>query len=81
MGTKTGICNGAEPGGGMTLADCAELAEGTEKIMGFKRPKHGLAYAFGIHSQHLMEFNAGKTYLPRLTAEDLTACDWQEVEL
>lgn len=58
---------------GKTLVDFA--GSGPGKI--FKRPKHGNAYTL---RDHLVEIDAeGRTYRPRLTAEDLTATDWQEV--
>jgi len=58
---------------GKTLADFA----GSDKA--FKRPQHGFPYAFD-GSRHLKEIINGKTFWPRLTAEDLTATDWEEVE-
>jgi hypothetical protein len=59
---------------GKTLADFA----GTDKV--FKRPMHGFPYFFEARGdRHLKELINGKTFWPRLTAEDLTADDWQEV--
>jgi hypothetical protein len=66
---------GETPKAGKTLAEFA----GSEKV--FKRSKHAVSYAFPRQgSGHLKEIMPdGTTYLPRLTAEDLTATDWQEV--
>jgi hypothetical protein len=61
-----------EPKAGKTLADFAN------SLNTFKRPKHGNAYVF---LEHLLEIDAnGRLFLPKLTAEDLTATDWEEVE-
>lgn len=64
-----------QPKAGKTLADFANSG----KV--FKRPQHAVSYAFTAGSQHLKEImpDGKTTYLPRLTAEDLTATDWQEV--
>ena len=65
-----------EPKAGKTLADFANSG----KV--FKRPQHAVSYAFTAGSQHLKEImpDGKTTYLPRLTAEDLTATDWEEVK-
>ena len=62
-----------KPQSGKTLADFAGSDEA------FKRPQHGFPYAFD-GSRHLKEIINGKTFWPRLTAEDLTATDWEEVK-
>lgn len=66
------------PQAGKTLADFANSEIG--KL--FKRKNHAVAYTFASHgSGHLKEIMPdGTIYLPRLTAEDLTATDWEEVE-
>jgi hypothetical protein len=60
-----------------TLADFA----GSGKA--FKRPHHALVFAFMETSGFLKEFDVeeGNPTLARLTAEDLTATDWQEVQI
>jgi hypothetical protein len=65
-----------QPKAGKTLADFANSG----KV--FKRPQHAVSYAFTAGSQHLKEImpDGKTTYLPRLTAEDLTATDWEEVK-
>ena len=77
---QDGIGNAAEPGGqpktGKTLADFA----GSDKL--FKRPMHAHPYVFyQPGGGHLMEITADgrRAFYPRLTAEDLTATDWEEV--
>jgi hypothetical protein len=58
-----------------TLADFADSGKA------FKRPHHALVFAFMETSGFLKEFDIeeGNPTLARLTAEDLTATDWQEV--
>ena len=64
---------------GKTLADFA----GSVKL--FKRPKHRNPYGFPAGSDQLreicFEISGGDSFAdwPRLTAEDLTATDWEEV--
>jgi len=82
---QDGIGNAAEPGGqpktGKTLADFA----GSDKL--FKRPKHAHPHGFTPGDQHLKEIRTSDwqgqhnviSDFPRLTAEDLTATDWEEV--
>jgi hypothetical protein len=63
---------------GKTLADFA----GTDKL--FKRPMHRNPYAFQPHGGQLREISVSgrDTFAdwPRLTAEDITATDWEEVQ-
>ena len=67
----------AEPGptAGRTLADFA----GSLKL--FKRPMHSSPYTFnnGQFREVTERPNGCDYHLPRLTAEDLTATDWEEV--
>jgi hypothetical protein len=67
-----------EPKAGKTLADFANGEIG--KL--FKRRHHAVAYTFASRgSGHLKEIMPdGTISLPRLTAEDLTATDWEEVK-
>ena len=61
-----------KPQAGKTLADFAG------SLKKFKRPMHSNAY---VVWEHLLEIDAnGRKFLPRLTAEDLTATDWEEVK-
>jgi hypothetical protein len=72
------ICNSKpEPREGKTLADFADSGKA------FKRPHHALVFAFMETSGFLKEFDVeeGNPTLARLTAEDLTATDWQEVRI
>jgi hypothetical protein len=62
---------------GKTLADFAN----TGKV--FKRLKHGLSFGFIEIDGFLKEFDMESGIvvgLARLTAEDLTATDWEEVK-
>ena len=48
----------------------------------FKRPDHAAPYTFGPEGRdHLKEVESdGRKHLPRLTSDDVTATDWEEVE-
>jgi hypothetical protein len=77
--------NAAEPAPkeGKTLADFA----GSDKL--FKRPMHANPHGFTAGSDHLKEIRTSTwggqvnvcADFPRLTREDLTATDWEEVTL
>ena len=72
------ICNSKpEPREGKTLADFADSGKA------FKRPMHANAYGFPAGCEHLQEISKEGEWIihkwPRLTAEDLTATDWEEV--
>ena len=64
--------------------DGKKLADFANSGKLFKRPMHANPYGFIEGSQHLQEIGkSGEwtvTNWPRLTAEDLTAPDWEEVE-
>jgi hypothetical protein len=62
-----------EPKAGKTLADFANSG----KL--FKRPMHFNPYTIREHLVEVEWSDRGRTFLPRLTAEDLTATDWEEV--
>ena len=70
-----------EPQAGKTLADFANSG----KL--FKRPMHANPHGFTAGSDHLREIRTSNWQgqhnviadFPRLTREDLTATDWQEV--
>ena len=64
-----------KPLAGKTLADFANSEPG--KL--FKRPMHFNPYTMRDHLVEVEWSDRGRTFLPRLTAEDLTATDWQEV--
>jgi hypothetical protein len=68
----------AKPQEGKTLADFANSGKA------FKRPHHALCYGFIETTGFLKEFDCpegdGPITLARLTAEDLTATDWEEVK-
>jgi len=65
------------PKAGKTLADFA----GSDKL--FKRPIHRNAYGFQQYGGQLREISTSEAGTvadwPRLTAEDITATDWEEV--
>lgn len=67
-----------EPKAGKTLADFAEQhSQNPDKVLKIKRPEtHANAYIFTAYAGCVKESDGR---LPRLTAEDLTATDWQEV--
>lgn len=65
---------GEEPARGKTLADFV----GSGKL--FKRPMHFNPYTMREHLVEVEWSDRGRTFLPRLTVEDLTATDWEEVE-
>ena len=72
-----------EPREGRTLADFADA----RPYVLFKRPMHANPHGFTAGSDHLKEIRTSDwggqhnvcADFPRLTREDLTATDWQEV--